>query len=134
MSTNIKIPIVPDDLKQRITGKNKRYKSENNIYAKAVLDYEPDLDRLSRRNIFFRNEKKKREFFYSADKYYEYKKNGDYESLDKMPKNAHPCRIRNLCGITGRSRGVLRNFGICRAKVREMFAKGEIVGGRKISW
>ena len=39
---------------------------------------------------------------------------GDYEALQKLPKNASPVRMRNRCKLTGRPRGYMRTFGVSR--------------------
>ena len=54
--------------------------------------------------------------------------------LQKLPRNANPTRQRNRCGITGRPRGVYRQFGLARAKVRELAFEGNIPGVTKASW
>ncbi|MDN5250591.1 30S ribosomal protein S14 [Betaproteobacteria bacterium LSUCC0117] len=54
--------------------------------------------------------------------------------LQKLPRNANPTRQRNRCGITGRPRGVYRQFGLARAKVRELTFEGNIPGVTKASW
>lgn len=59
---------------------------------------------------------------------------GDYEHLDKLPKNASPVRLHNRCQLTGRPRGYIRYFGISRIKFREMALSGKIPGVRKASW
>jgi small subunit ribosomal protein S14 len=56
------------------------------------------------------------------------------ESLQKLPRDASPCRLRNRCAITGRSRGNYSKFGLGRSKLREGTMKGEIPGLRKASW
>jgi len=43
-------------------------------------------------------------------------------------------RIVRRCGKCGRSRGFLRDFGICRICFRELATKGEIPGVYKSSW
>ncbi|RCX10208.1 30S ribosomal protein S14 [Extensimonas vulgaris] len=55
-------------------------------------------------------------------------------ALQQMPRNANPTRQRNRCEITGRPRGTFRQFGLGRAKVREMAFAGEIPGITKASW
>jgi small subunit ribosomal protein S14 len=55
-------------------------------------------------------------------------------ALQKLPRNANPTRQRNRCEITGRPRGTFRQFGLGRAKVREMAFSGEIPGITKASW
>jgi small subunit ribosomal protein S14 len=54
--------------------------------------------------------------------------------LQKLPRDASPTRGRNRCGITGRSRGVYRRFGLARVKVREAVSRGELPGVSKASW
>ena len=54
--------------------------------------------------------------------------------LQKLPRNANPTRQRNRCEITGRPRGTFRQFGLGRAKVREMAFAGDIPGIVKASW
>ena len=55
-------------------------------------------------------------------------------ALQKLPRNANPTRQRNRCAITGRPRGTFQQFGLARAKVREMAMAGEIPGVVKASW
>jgi len=59
---------------------------------------------------------------------------GDYESLQKLPKNSSPVRMHNRCKLTGRPKGYMRQFGISRVMFREMANKGLIPGVRKASW
>jgi len=59
---------------------------------------------------------------------------GDYEALDKLPKNSSPVRLHNRCKLTGRPRGYMRTFGISRVTFREMALEGKIPGVRKASW
>jgi small subunit ribosomal protein S14 len=56
------------------------------------------------------------------------------EALQKLPRNANPTRLRNRCGVTGRPRGTFRQFGLARAKIREMAFAGNIPGITKASW
>ncbi len=70
---------------------------------------------------------------YSA-KRRELKAAGDYEALQKLPRNASPVRLRNRCPISGRSRGYIRVFGISRIVFRDMAREGKIPGIRKASW
>ena len=55
-------------------------------------------------------------------------------ALQKLPRNSNPTRQRNRCEITGRPRGTFRQFGLARAKVRELAFVGEIPGVTKASW
>ncbi len=59
---------------------------------------------------------------------------GDYEGLDKLPKNASPVRLHNRCKLTGRPKGYMRKFGINRVTFREMASAGKIPGLTKSSW
>ena len=54
--------------------------------------------------------------------------------LQKLPHNANPTRQRNRCEITGRPRGTFRQFGLARAKIRELAFAGDIPGITKASW
>ena len=56
------------------------------------------------------------------------------ESLQKLPRDASPVRLRNRCGLTGRPRGVYKKFGLSRGKLREFAMNGEIPGVTKASW
>jgi small subunit ribosomal protein S14 len=69
-----------------------------------------------------------------AQKRAELKAAGDYEGLDKLPKNSSPVRLHNRCKITGRPRGYMRQFGISRVLFREMALEGKIPGVKKASW
>ena len=62
------------------------------------------------------------------------KEAGDYEALQKLPRNASPVRMRNRCKLTGRPKGYIRQFGISRVTFREMANKGLIPGVTKASW
>lgn len=69
-----------------------------------------------------------------ADKRAALKAAGDYEGLDKLPKNSSAVRLHNRCKLTGRPRGYMRTFGISRVTFREMALDGKIPGVRKASW
>lgn len=62
------------------------------------------------------------------------KEAGDWEGLQKLPKNSSPVRIKNRCSISGRSRGYLRTFGVSRIVFRELAREGHIPGIKKASW
>lgn len=69
-----------------------------------------------------------------AEKRKALKEAGDYEGLQKLPKNSSPVRQHNRCKLTGRPRGYMRTFGISRVKFREMANQGLIPGVKKASW
>jgi small subunit ribosomal protein S14 len=55
-------------------------------------------------------------------------------ALQKLPANSAKVRLHNRCGLTGRPRGYMRNFGISRVTFREMALAGKIPGVKKASW
>jgi len=69
-----------------------------------------------------------------AEKRAELKAAGDYEALDKLPKNSSAVRLHNRCKLTGRPRGYMRTFGISRVLFRDMALAGKIPGVKKASW
>ena len=69
-----------------------------------------------------------------AQKRAELKAAGDFQGLDKLPKNSSPVRLHNRCKLTGRPRGYMRQFGISRVTFREMALAGKIPGVTKSSW
>lgn len=73
-----------------------------------------------------------------VDKYAEkraaLKEAGDYEALQKLPKNSSQVRLHNRCKLTGRPKGYMRQFGLSRVMFREMANKGLIPGVKKASW
>ena len=66
-----------------------------------------------------------------AEKRKALKEAGDYEALQKLPKNASPVRLHNRCKLTGRPKGYIRQFGLSRVTFREMANQGLIPGVRK---
>lgn len=59
---------------------------------------------------------------------------GDYEGLQKLPRNSSPVRVKNRCAISGRQRGFMRAFGVSRIVFRELARDGKIPGVKKASW
>jgi small subunit ribosomal protein S14 len=59
---------------------------------------------------------------------------GDYEGLQKLPRNASPVRLKNRCKLSGRPKGYMRDFGICRNQFRELALMGKIPGVTKSSF
>lgn len=62
------------------------------------------------------------------------KAEGDWEGLQKLPKNSSRVRLHNRCKLTGRPKGYMRQFGISRINFREMASTGLIPGVKKASW
>jgi small subunit ribosomal protein S14 len=69
-----------------------------------------------------------------AEKRKALKEAGDYDALQKLPKNASPIRMHNRCKLTGRPKGYMRQFGVSRVTFRELANQGLIPGVRKASW
>ena len=59
---------------------------------------------------------------------------GDFDGLQKLPKNSSPVRLKNRCAVSGRSRGYMRDFGLSRISFRELVREGKIPGVKKASW
>jgi len=89
---------------------------------------------MARESIKARERKRERLVAKYAKKRSELKAAGDYEALDKLPKNASPVRLHNRCKLTGRPKGYMRKFGINRVTFREMASAGKIPGITKASW
>lgn len=64
----------------------------------------------------------------------ELKEKGDYEALQKLPRDSSPTRLKNRCRVTGRPRGYLRQFQMSRIAFRELAYKGQVPGVKKASW
>jgi small subunit ribosomal protein S14 len=69
-----------------------------------------------------------------ADIRRELKKKKDYAGLAKLPRDSSPTRSHLRCQLTGRSKGNLRKFKICRIMLRELALAGKIPGMKKASW
>jgi small subunit ribosomal protein S14 len=89
---------------------------------------------MARESIKARERKRERMVAKYAEKRAKLKAAGDYLGLDKLPRNASPVRLHNRCKLTGRPKGYMRKFGICRVTFREMASKGMIPGITKASW
>jgi small subunit ribosomal protein S14 len=89
---------------------------------------------MAKKSIIARNEKRKRLVEKYAAKRAELKSLGDFEGLQKLPRNSAPTRVRSRCFLTGRGRGVYRKFALCRNMFRQLALEGKIPGIRKSSW
>jgi small subunit ribosomal protein S14 len=89
---------------------------------------------MAKESIKARQRKRERMVAKFAEKRKALKTAGDWEALDKLPKNASPVRLRNRCQLTGRPRGYMGDFGVSRNKFRELALNGKIPGLRKASW
>ncbi|MCS7017658.1 MAG: 30S ribosomal protein S14 [Cytophagales bacterium] len=89
---------------------------------------------MAKESVKARERKRARLVAKYAKKREELKKAGDWEALDKLPRNSSKVRLHNRCKITGRPRGYMRKFGISRVLFREMASDGRIPGITKASW
>ncbi|EDV18988.1 uncharacterized protein TRIADDRAFT_34345 [Trichoplax adhaerens] len=53
---------------------------------------------------------------------------------NKFPRDSSITRIRNRCNLTGRPRGLVRQYGISRIKFRELADSGKLAGVTRSSW
>jgi small subunit ribosomal protein S14 len=89
---------------------------------------------MARESLIAREVKREKLVARYAEKRAKLKAEGDYEGLDKLPKNSSPVRLHNRCKLTGRPKGYMRKFGISRVTFREMANEGKIPGIKKASW
>ncbi len=89
---------------------------------------------MSKKSVVARQAKRVKMVAKYAKKRAELIADGDFEGLDKLPKNSSPVRLRNRCSLTGRPRGYMGIFGMSRIKVRELALAGKIPGVKKASW
>jgi small subunit ribosomal protein S14 len=57
-----------------------------------------------------------------------------HRQIQQLPRNSAPTRLRNRCWVTGRPRGVYRDFGLSRNVMREWAHQGLLPGVVKSSW
>ena len=89
---------------------------------------------MARKSVIAREAKRERLVAKYADLKKKLKDAGDYEALDKLPKNSSRVRLHNRCKLTGRPKGYMRRFGINRVTFRKMANEGLIPGITKASW
>ncbi|MFN8277606.1 MAG: 30S ribosomal protein S14 [Chitinophagales bacterium] len=89
---------------------------------------------MAKKSVEARQRKRERLVAQFADKRKALKEAGEWDKLDKLPKNTSKVRLRNRCKLTGRGRGYIRLFGISRIKFRDLASEGKIPGVTKASW
>ena len=89
---------------------------------------------MAKESIKARQRKREAMVIKFAEKRAQLKAEGNYDELQKLPRNASPVRLRNRCKITGKPRGYIRVFGLCRNQFRQMASDGKIPGVTKSSW
>ncbi len=89
---------------------------------------------MAKKSVVARGKKRERMVAKYAERRALLKAEGRYEELDMLPRNASPVRLHNRCQLTGRPKGYMRRFGICRVAFRKMALEGKIPGITKASW
>ncbi|WCL82810.1 30S ribosomal protein S14 [Saprospira sp. CCB-QB6] len=89
---------------------------------------------MARKSVIAREKKRERLVQKYAARREQLKNEGRWDELDKLPKNSSKVRLHNRCKLTGRPKGYMRQFGLCRVKFREMALAGKIPGVTKASW
>lgn len=89
---------------------------------------------MAKKSVIAREVKRAKMVAKYADLRKKLKEEGNWEELDTLPRNSNPIRLHNRCGLTGRPKGYMRRFGICRVKFRQMALDGKIPGVTKASW
>lgn len=89
---------------------------------------------MARKSVIARERKRERLVNKYAELRKQLKEEGRWDELDKLPRNSNKIRMHNRCRLTGRPKGYMRQFGICRVKFREMALDGKIPGVTKASW
>lgn len=89
---------------------------------------------MAKESMKAREAKRKRLVDKYAAKREQLKKEGNWDELQKLPRNSSKVRIRNRCKLTGRPRGYISTFGVSRNVFRDMALFGLIPGVTKASW
>jgi small subunit ribosomal protein S14 len=89
---------------------------------------------MAKKSIIAREKKRERIVALYAERRKKLKEEGNWDELDKLPRNSNPIRLHNRCQLTGRPKGYMRDFGICRVMFRKMALDGKIPGITKSAW
>ncbi len=89
---------------------------------------------MARKALIAREEKRRKLVDKYAEKRKQLKEEGRWDELDKLPRNSNPVRLHNRCRLTGRPKGYMRKFGLCRIQMRELALQGKLPGVTKSSW
>lgn len=89
---------------------------------------------MARKSVVAREIKRERLVKKYAELRKQLKEEGRWDELDKLPKNSSPVRLHNRCQLTGRPKGYMRQFGVCRVVFRDLALEGKIPGITKASW
>jgi len=89
---------------------------------------------MAKLSIIARDRKKEALVKRYAKKRQALKEAGDWAGLDKLPRSSSAVRLKSRCKLTGRPRGYMRRFGVCRNQFRQLASDGKIPGLTKASW
>ena len=89
---------------------------------------------MARKSVIAREHKRERLVAKYAKLRAQLKEEGRWDDLDKLPKNSAKVRLHNRCKLTGRPKGYMRQFGVCRNQFRDLALAGKIPGVTKASW
>lgn len=102
--------------------------------ARYAIQKPKKLNQMARKSLIAREAKRARLVAKYADLRKKLKEEGDWDALDRLPKNSSKVRLHNRCLLTGRPKGYMRRFGINRVTFRKMALEGKIPGVTKASW
>lgn len=89
---------------------------------------------MARKSLIAREVKRAKMVEKYAEKRKQLREAGLWDELDKLPRNSSKKRLHNRCLLTGRPKGYMRRFGLCRVMFRQMANDGKIPGITKASW
>ena len=89
---------------------------------------------MAKKSIIAREQKRRKMVAKYAALRKQLKEEGRWDELDKLPRNSSAVRLHNRCELTGRPKGYMRKFKICRVMLRKMANEGKIPGLTKASW
>jgi small subunit ribosomal protein S14 len=89
---------------------------------------------MARKSLIAREDKRARLVAKYATIRKQLKEEGKWDELDKLPRNSSKKRLHNRCKLSGRPKGYMRRFGLCRNMFRDMALNGKIPGVTKASW
>ncbi|MDQ3017705.1 MAG: 30S ribosomal protein S14 [Bacteroidota bacterium] len=89
---------------------------------------------MARKSLIAREVKRQRLVAKFATLRKQLKEEGKWDELDKLPRNSSKKRLHNRCQLSGRPKGYMRRFGLCRNMFRDMALAGKLPGVTKASW
>lgn len=89
---------------------------------------------MARKSLIAREVKRQRMVAKYATLRKQLKEEGKWDELDKLPRNSSKKRLHNRCQLSGRPKGYMRRFGLCRNMFRDMALAGKLPGVTKASW